>query len=31
MEIYQHETKEVIYELISSLFVNEIREVEEEK
>ncbi|WP_237579116.1 BglG family transcription antiterminator [Candidatus Enterococcus willemsii] len=31
MEIYQNETKEVIYELISSLFVNEIREAEEEK
>ncbi|MCD5003022.1 BglG family transcription antiterminator [Enterococcus saccharolyticus] len=31
MEIYQNQTKEVIYELISSLFVNEIREAEEEK
>lgn len=31
MDIYQHETKEIIYELISSLFVNEIREIEEEK
>lgn len=30
MELYQKETKEVIYELISSLFVNEIREIEEE-
>ena len=30
MEIYQHESKEVIYELISALFVNKIKEIEEE-
>lgn len=29
MEIYQNESKEIIYELISALFVNKIREIED--